>query len=90
MHSVAARSLPVDHVVDRAVPASDDEQPLLPLLGGPYRIIGTLGLNPLDLEALELGADLIGIVLTPARGGVADHPCFGLLHSRPLLQLRPR
>src|SRR5215210_3152795 len=72
---------PVKHVVDRAVPPGDDEQPLAPLLSGPYSILWAFGLDPVDLHPGELVADLIRIVGTTTRGRVADHPCFRLLHG---------
>src|SRR5688572_27418701 len=80
----------VDHVVDRAVPTSHDEKPGTPLLGGPDGIVRTLGLNPLDLEPLELVADLFGIIPASARSRIADDACLALLHTLPAWLKLPR
>src|SRR5215210_277834 len=73
----------INHVVDRAVSPSDDEQALAPLLSGPYRILRVLSLDPVKLYSVELFTDLIGVVGAASGGRVADYPCSCLLHGAP-------
>ena len=66
----------VDGVVDRAVAPGDDEQPLAPLPGGLAGVARPLGLDPVELVAVELGAQHVRVVGAAARRGVADHPAL--------------
>ena len=40
-----------------------------------YGVLGTFGLDPVELHSVELVADLMGVVGTATGGRVADYPC---------------
>src|SRR5918997_978989 len=71
----------VDGVVDRTVAPGDDEQPLVPLPGGLARVARAPGLDPVELVAVELGAQHVRVVGAAARPGVADHARPGPSHQ---------
>src|SRR5687768_8730574 len=52
-----------------------------------YGVLGTFGLDPVELHPVELVADLIGVVGTTTGGRVVDYPCSRHLHGAPSVAL---